>query len=117
MKLFFFIPILFLFTVTRAQSKADTLVDAIPILCLDEYTPYPEYLTDLNDFEIIYFNRWGEILGKSADRDGNYQDALVYYKPNGEFETIVYWIRYETKEGEKKEIYGHIVVAPYCECG
>ncbi|MCB9189785.1 MAG: hypothetical protein H6599_10970 [Flavobacteriales bacterium] len=87
------------------------------VLCLDEFTEYPDYLKNVNDFEIIFFNRWGEIIGKSTERNGFMQDALFNYRPASDFERVVYMIKYETKEGEKREFYNYVVISAICNCG
>ena len=120
MRLLSFVFFLMLCGVSVAQTATDT-VEICPqqqnILCLDEQTPYPLEMAGVNDFEIIYFNRWGEILGKSADKNSYFQKPIEGYTPNGDFEMVVYLIRYETPSGEKKEIQGHVLLTAYCNCG
>jgi hypothetical protein len=115
------ILLLFLFVTTHAVAQEQDTVELIPqqpnILCLDEQTKFPGDLSEANDFELVFYNRWGEILGKCADKNSYLQEALVNYKPSQEFEVVVFQIKFTTYQGEEKEYYGHMYLTAYCECG
>lgn len=100
-----------------AQENDSIVVQHPPILCMDESTPFPEDFKTVTQFELTFFNRWGQVLGQTTNVNGSFQDALKDHKVSNEFETVVYLIRYVNEEVEEKEIYGHYVLSNYCNCG
>ena len=64
------------------------------------------YGVDIEEFDMVVFNRWGEIVWKTNDFESGW-DGMCGNKPCKQ-DTYVWRIVYTEKHGRQGELFGHV---------